>query len=102
MPFEITENLDKYNTSSGYYNDICYPTTSEDGTDITLKDRQITFINGDKIVCQEDCEFIEYDSINSRAQCSCNVKETPSSIADMNIDKGKLLDNFINIKNFVN
>ena len=45
MPFEITENIDKYNRSSGYYNDICYTTTSEDGTDITLKDRRTNFMN---------------------------------------------------------
>ena len=91
-----------FNIISGYYNDICYVTTSEDGTDISLKDRQKNFIAQDKIVCQEDCEFIKYNNEKFRAECSCNVKETPSSIADMNIDKTKLLDNFINIKNIVN
>ena len=40
MPFEMNDNIDKFNISSGYYNDICYTTTSEDGTDISLKDRQ--------------------------------------------------------------
>ena len=40
IPIELTENLDKLNSSSEYYNDICYITTSEDGTDITLKDRK--------------------------------------------------------------
>ena len=40
IPFIIDENIDKYNSSGGYYNDICYATTSEDGTDILLKDRQ--------------------------------------------------------------
>ena len=39
IPIEINENIDKFNISSGYYNDICYTTTSEDGTDIVLKDR---------------------------------------------------------------
>ena len=101
-PFVISDNIDKYNSSSGYYNDICYTTTSEDGTDITLKDRQKNYINGDKIVCQEDCEFTEYNFETSKAKCSCKVKETPSSIVNMNIDKTKLLDNFINIKNFAN
>ena len=102
LPIEITGNLDKYNSSSGYYNDICYVTTSEDGTDISLKDRQKNFIAEDKIVCQENCEFINYNSEKLRAECSCNVKEASSSFGDMNIDKAKLLDNFINIKNIVN
>jgi len=101
-PIVINDNIDKYNSSSGYYNDICYTTTSEDGTDITLKDRQKNYINGDRIVCQEGCVFTEYDYDASRALCSCDVKETPQSISDMNIDKSKLIDNFINIKNIVN
>ena len=52
LPMKITESLDKLNSSSGYYNDICYTTTSEDGTDITLKDRKTEFIDKDKTVCQ--------------------------------------------------
>ena len=39
IPLEINEPLDKYKSRSGYYNDICYTTTSEDGTDILLIDR---------------------------------------------------------------
>ena len=102
QPFIITENIDKYNSSSGYYNDICYTTTSEDGTDIPLKDRQTNFIKEDKIICQDDCEFTQYNISIGIAKCSCKVKETPKSIADMDINKMKLLDNFIHIKNFAN
>ena len=45
IPIVINEDLDKYNSSSGYYNDICCTTTSDDGIDILLKDRQKEFIN---------------------------------------------------------
>ena len=27
IPYEINGNIDKYNTSSGYFNDICYTST---------------------------------------------------------------------------
>ena len=101
-PFIITENIDKYNSSSGYYNDICYTTTSEDGTDITMKDRRTDYYEGDKIVCQDDCDFTEYDYAKSKAKCSCKVQETPTSINDMNINKNNLLKNFIDIKNLAN
>ena len=50
----ITDHLDKLNSSSGYYNDICYITTSKDGTDISLKDRQTEFVDNNKMVCQEN------------------------------------------------
>ena len=102
IPFKITKNIDKYNISSGYYNDICYTTTSEDGADITIKDRRKKYMDGDKIVCQEDCEFSKYDSVNFKAMCSCHFKESSPSIINMKIDKLKLFKNFKNIKNFAN
>ena len=40
IPIEI-QGFDKFNTSSEYFNDICYTTTSDSGTDISLKDRKI-------------------------------------------------------------
>ena len=102
VPIVINDDLDKLNTSSGYYNDICYTTTSEDGTDISLKDRKNDFANKDRVVCQEGCIFSEYDYENHVAKCKCNVKESPPSIADMKIDKDKLLENFKDIKNIIN
>ena len=102
IPYIINEHLDKLNSSSGYYNDICYTTTSKDGTDISLKDRQTEFVDSDKIVCQEGCDFSEYNFDTYIAKCSCEVKESSPSIADMNINKAKLLENFKDIKNIVN
>ena len=43
IPVEISENVDKLNSSSDYYNDICYTATSDTGTDISLKDRKKEF-----------------------------------------------------------
>ena len=101
VPIIITENLDKLNTSSGYFNDICYASTTDSGTDITLKDRQKELIESKNIVCQENCEFSEYNYTTHRANCSCKVEE--SSIWDyMNIDKTKLFENFANFKNIAN
>jgi len=43
-PVDISENEDIYNPKSDYYNNICYQTTSNRGTDIILRDRQNEFI----------------------------------------------------------
>ena len=67
-----------------------------------MNDRKNEFIDSDKIVCQEGCDFSEYDNGNRIAKCSCEVKESPSSIADMNINKTKLFKNFKDIKNIIN
>ena len=99
---ELQTFIDKLNSSSGYYNDICYTTTSEDGTDIPLNTRKIKYKDGNMIVCQEDCDFTKFDAQIFKAECSCKVKQTSSSIADMHINKDKLFENFKDIKNFAN
>ena len=101
MPVILNESLDKLNSSSGYYNDICYIATSDDGTDISLKDRKKEYIEGNKTVCQDNCVFSEYDYKTNKAKCSCNVKKSSSKF-DLKIDKAKLYENFINFKNIVN
>ena len=57
LSIELSENLDTLNTSSGFFNNLFYTTTSEDGTDISLKDRQDDYIQNNKTVCQDECDF---------------------------------------------
>ena len=102
LPFELMESLDIFNSSSGYYNDICYTTTSDDGTDISIKDRKNEYVNGNKVICQDDCDFTNYDYDTLKAKCSCKVKESSSSFIDININKTKILENIKEIKNFAN
>ena len=99
VPVAISENIDKLNSSSDYYNDKCYKSTSDSGTDISLKDRQKEFVEGNKTVCQEECDFSDYDKDNQKANCSCKVKEAANTYADMNINKSKLYENFEDINN---
>ena len=96
IPLKISEseNIDKLNSSSGYFNDICYKAKSDSGTDVLLKDRQANYIEGNNMVCQENCEFANYYEKIQIANCSCKVKETGSSVDNMNINKTKLYENF--------
>ena len=102
IPVEIKDNLDKLNSSSDYFNNICYQATSDSGTDISLNDRKKEFVDGNNTVCQEDCDFSEYNKTSKKAKCSCKVKESSSSFMDMTINKTKLLENFGDIKSFLN
>ena len=102
VPIVINEDIDKLNSSSDYYNDICYTTTSDDGTDIPLTDRKKDFVENNKTVCQEDCTFTEYDYTTQKAKCSCKVKEPSLFFVDMKIDKTLLYKSFTDIKNIAN
>ena len=99
-PCSESENLDILNSSSDYYKDVCYITTSERGTDISLEDRKMEFIN--KTLCQDYCEFSGYNNETKKVNCSCDVKESSSFFSDIKIDTKKLYTNFVNIKNIAN
>ena len=62
IPVSIDENnLFKYDPNSVYYTDSCYSYTTENGTDIILKDRQKEFSNNNLSLCENNCSFSEYD-----------------------------------------
>ena len=102
LPVDIKENLDELNSSSGYFNDICYTSSSDYGTDITLTDRKKEFIEKIKTVCQEECTFSEYNFLDKIAKCSCDVKISSLSFDDININTTQLYKNFGNLKNYIN
>ena len=99
---KIDEQLDKYNSSSDYYNNICYKTTSESGTDISLNDRRNEFVNNNITLCEENCELIDYDYIREKAKCSCDIKTSISSYDDIKFNKNDFFKSFTDIKNIFN
>ena len=98
----INNDIDKYNSSSDYYNDICSKATSDFGTDISLSDRQDEFINKNLTLCEEDCKLIDYNYTTEKAKCSCLVKISLPLIDDIKFDKNKLYNNFKDIANLAN
>ena len=81
IQINLTENLDKYNLKSGYYNDICYTADSDYGTDIILSDRKKEYFDNNYSICEINCDFV-----------SKNIK----------IDKNVLKSSFTDIINIIN
>ena len=67
-----------------------------------MKDRKKEFIDENKTVCQDGCEFSEYNYKFQKVKCSCDIKEASNTIANMFINKEKLFKRFIDIKNIAN
>ena len=62
LPAKINEDeLYKYDPKNNFYNDICFTYTSENGTDITLNDRQDEFINNNLTLCENGCDYNSYN-----------------------------------------
>ena len=95
-------NLEKYNKSSDYYNDICSKTSSESGTDISLTDRKNNFVDNNMTLCEEDCDLINYNKTIKKVECSCLIKISLPLIEDIKFDKDKLYKSFTDIKNIAN
>ena len=102
IPMNISENLDILNSSSNYYKDICYLKPNNNKFDIILKDRRKEFIEENKTVCQDYCDFSEYDYIKKEVKCSCEIRKSSSSYANMYIDKSKLLKKYSDKNNIFN
>ena len=101
-PSSLKGNMDLFNASSGYFNDICYTFTTDKKTDLSLKERQKDFVEKNKTKCEELCDFTELDEINQKVICACEVKINLPFIKEIKFDKVKLYDKFVDINNFVN
>ena len=75
IPVIIDKNyLFKYNSSHEYYNDICYPYTTEMNTDIILNDRRIEKIKNNLSLCENKCYYKEYNYNTNKVSCECYIK----------------------------
>ena len=103
IPVSINEDeVYKYEPDSDYYNDICFSTTSKNGTDISIKDRQNEFVNDNLALCEDKCDYVGYDNEEKKANCKCKVKNEIKIInIEIEIDKEHLYDKFT-MKNITN
>ena len=82
----------KYDIMSDYYNDKCYPFTTENNTDITIKDRKNEFNNNNMSLCESSCNFKGY--LFEKIECECQIKNTFGTFLNVNNDKYNLIHRF--------
>ena len=103
LPLILNGSLDKYDPNSDFYNDICATYTSENGTDLTLSERKKNYINNNLAVCEENCNFIQYNDTIGKAICSCKTKtDFVNKISENGLTKENLLKNFADFNNIFN
>ena len=103
IPVSINEDeLFKYNPKSDYYNDKCYPYSSNNKTDIILYDRRNEYNDNNMSLCERNCTYKSYNSTTKKVDCECKLKFKIPFFEEIYIDQYKLLDKFINIKSATN
>ena len=93
--------IDILNGNNSFYNDICMPFTTEEGTDISLTDRQNTYYNEKITLCENNCEYMGYNSTNRKAKCQCKIKKEISNIKIISYDTISV-HQFLDIKTITN
>ena len=53
-------------------------------------------------LCEDNCQFINYDNINKRVHCSCEIKTFIPNNNEIKFDKNKLCKNFRDINYITN
>ena len=103
LPANINESeAYKHNSSNEYYNDICFTYTTGKNTDITLNDRKNEFIKNNMSLCESNCTFKGYNNKTKKAECECSIKISFPLISEIQLDKDKLLNKFMDVKNILN
>ena len=98
LPMKINEEkIYKFDPYSGYYDDICFPATTENGTDIILNDRINEFNDYNLSLCEKDCEYKGYDNNLKTAKCECKIKNIFRIFSQISVDKDLLFNNFTKI-----
>ena len=75
---------DLFDINSPFYNDICTPYNSPDGTDVLLSDRVNYIYNNEGTSCQSNCKFSDYLIESQYMKCDCDIKNS-----EINIQKSK-------------
>ena len=97
------QGYDILDSKDSFYNDICTPYTSEDGTDVLIKDRKKDFYNPNLTLCEENCEYKSFDIITSKANCQCQAKtEIKSDTSETGFSPNILLKNFYILESYTN
>ena len=91
IPTSIDEDyLFKYDPNSGFYTDNCFSFTTDEGTDIILTDRKKEFETNNLSLCQNNCEYIDYNKNNKQSSCECDIKNEMDTISKISNNPDKL------------
>jgi len=93
---------DLCNPNDSFYHDICIPFTSDNNTDVLLYNRKMNYYKNTTF-CEEGCAYIEYDYVNRKVHCQCDVKtEIDNNIDNIKFYGNMILNNFFKLDSFSN
>ena len=93
------QGYDIFDSLDNFYNDIFSTFNSYDNTNVILNDRRKEFYNKNITLCEDNCQYEEFDIEASKVKCICDVKTIVNSDASkVKFSPNKILENFYKIE----
>jgi hypothetical protein len=86
------KGIDILNSSHPFFNDICFSYSTDEGSDMVLRDR-ISDVYQNFSICDSGCEYESVNTEQMTVACSCSVAN--------NIDSDESEDTGTNVKNIL-
>ena len=96
-PVDINED-EIFKHDPNFYNDRCFPYTSDRGTDIIIEDRKKEYNDKNLALCEKNCDFNGYDKNFKKVSCECKPKIELEKNDNIYFDKYLLLHKFTDFK----
>ena len=95
---------DMFNINDSFYQDICTPYDSSNGTDILLTDRIDYIYNNDDTQCQPNCQFSSYSVESQYMNCICSPNEEDNNANNKNdkFSAKKIYESFYEVLKYSN
>ena len=98
------KGIDIFDKNDRFYQDVCKTFTTNVSTDIILSDRKKEYYQVNLFLCDDGCEYKNYDIKNKFVKCNCGIKyhfTDKIEIIDFNFEKDDL-SSFFRIKTYAN
>ncbi len=69
--FLSKSHIDSFDPTDNFFNDICFPFTNENNTDVIIKDRRNDYYQNISF-CEKNCYFQQINFTEISIECSCN------------------------------
>ena len=97
------KGYDLFDEKSAFYQDICTPFKSPNGTDVLLVDRYNYYFNNNETLCQSNCKFSDYLITTQYLKCECDISNSEIDTNEIKKFTPKILyQSFYDILKFSN
>ena len=94
---------DIFDRRGAFYNDMCTPFTTPNGTDILLSDRVTYYYYNSETLCQSNCDFSNYDFETQYLECSCDTSNSEIPNKDIeSLTRKTIYQSFYDVLRFSN